>query len=555
MTDTTPVDVIVKIKDRTTAKLKNIERKIEKLQGNIGLFVVVADGELDDALLKKLALEKNTTSTHTQKIREVRIPDHSSGIISSQRSQQINKRLADMRSIRDLKLPDYSTAFLSGTRGGQIDQFFRDSKRLPKKDLRDAAGLPDTEFRPGRKVGGKATRAQMMDRFIYSYNRSKMDKENFELGLPSIGLPEHTKRRKNAGSRRRTIGRAMYGIHSFSDKIGSAFNKVKPTMYRWMNLIAALLPSLIVMGGHLLGIAAAMGSVALAGGAIVGMGLLGMGDSLAESARLSRERIDELKNSLFDVLQPTASTFTPIMDRLFDQLPGDLSTIMPSIGGLDVFEDTVSSSMRGLIEWTGEFITAMVSLEPIISQLSERFGALFGRGLIDMFRWLTTETGRNQELFMDLGAVLINIGETIWNLSIGVSKVVADLRPLFAIISMISKVLKHDFIVGLIETIALTYAVSRAITAATVAWKALTLAISTNPLGLLAVGASLLAYKTILEPGLAPTAGPQPSPVGGGSGGNTFIYNDHGGNQIEDFREIAEGTYTDMTVSAEYTTR
>jgi len=66
-------------------------------------------------------------------------------------------------------------------------------------------------------------------------------------------------------------------ITGFTKKVRKAI----PSMSVFYNLLAALIPILIVAGTQALGVAAAMGAVAVAGASIIGLGLIGHGDDMA----------------------------------------------------------------------------------------------------------------------------------------------------------------------------------------------------------------------------------------------------------------------------------
>jgi len=237
------------------------------------------------------------------------------------------------------------------------------------------------------------------------------------------------------------------------DAFGSKLRRLKPTMGKYMQLLAALIPIVAALGTQFLGVAAAMGSVAVAGGAIMGLGLLGHGESMADSFAQAKEQIRSLKEELFQVAQPTMQQFAPIQSRMFDAIPERLDGVFEEIEGLTVYEDTLFELGSALAGGMEESVDIIVENEQAISQLTTRFGGLIGSGLLDFFEWLIQAASENQQLIINLGSSLLSLAAIAYNLSMAISRIVSAFRPLFEIIATVTGFLNNKFIVGLLVAV------------------------------------------------------------------------------------------------------
>lgn len=198
--------------------------------------------------------------------------------------------------------------------------------------------------------------------------------------------------------------------------------RVIPSMRMWYELLAALLPLLIAVGVNALGVAAAMGSIGVAGASLIGLGLLGHGNTLAESMEEAKQQVQELKENLFSVFQPTASLFAPIQERFFQRLPEYTLPVAIEMREFTQFEDILNSGTEGFFEWLAEGIEIINEYGPALEQLSMRFGRALGDVTLDGLRWLFDEALQNQDLLVKLGSMFIKIGGIIYNLSLIIAK-------------------------------------------------------------------------------------------------------------------------------------
>jgi hypothetical protein len=248
------------------------------------------------------------------------------------------------------------------------------------------------------------------------------------------------------------------------DKITDSFRKAIPNMQMWWNIIGALLPALGAFAVQAAGVAAAMGSVAVAGGAVLGLGLIGHGDSMSEAFGNAKETLSELKTELFQTMQPTAQLFAPITDRFFDKVPGQVDKIADSMEGLTAYEGILNSMLEGGADVIARFFNILVRNEDIISDMASKFGAVLGDTLLNLFEWLLQTGYENMDMLMRLGRSLGMIAVTLFNVFMLVGRATAMLVPFFEILAGVSELLNNSFFSGIFAIIAgifiLTTAVS-----------------------------------------------------------------------------------------------
>lgn len=311
------------------------------------------------------------------------------------------------------------------------------------------------------------------------------------------------------------------------DKVESKLSGLKPTMGKYMQLLAAVLPVALALGTQLLGVAAAMGSVAAAGGALIGLGLLGHGESMAGSFAQAKEQMAGLKREMFETFQPTMQQFAPIQARAFDAIPDAMGGIAETMEGLQRYEGTLFNLGGALAGGFEEAIAIIVQNEKAISQLSTRFGGLIGSGLLQFFDWLIRSASQNQQLLVKMGGDMLMMAGAAYNLAMAVTKIVSTFSPMFEIILAISRLLNNDFIAGMASAIGWIYAVTKAgyamfsmMQALQAASLSLSSVLMRTGVGALLVGGGYLASQLMM-----PDTGM--TDVSGGSGGGQTVYNDN----------------------------
>jgi hypothetical protein len=224
-----------------------------------------------------------------------------------------------------------------------------------------------------------------------------------------------------------------------------------------MQLIAAILPMVIALGTAVLGLAAAMGTVAAAGAGMVGLGLMGFEDT--------EKRIKKFKEELRTVFDPLTKAFKPIADSFLSQLPSMLSDVAAEMKNLPVFKDTFFQAVRTLIGAVENLIQNFVALEPIISQLTERFTGMIASGIVDFLTWLVKEAYRNQDAMVDLGRIFAKIIAIIYKLSKVLSSLVINFEFVLDAILAVAEGLQNDFAMGFLKAISYAYALGKALKA------------------------------------------------------------------------------------------
>jgi hypothetical protein len=334
--------------------------------------------------------------------------------------------------------------------------------------------------------------------------------------------------------------------------LGSVLRKVRPTMGKYMQLLAALIPVAVALGAQVLGLAAAMGSVAVAGGAILGLGLIGHADSMAGSVQNAKQEFRELKGELFETFQPAAQEFAPIQSEFFDRAPDMLSGVADEIEGFTQFDDTLfdlGEAFGGGLEEVAEIINENGES---VSQLTERFAGLIGSGAIEFFQWMLRMIAENQELMSGLGRDVMKLAVVAYNLSMVIAKLVVIFSPLFDLLVFISNLLNNELFLGLLTVISAMLVLGKTVSVLyglVTGFSALSTIVSNAMLmmmgyemtalqataatlglaaavGVLTAGLSVLAGMAISSGVIGPSISARNYDEGvGGSGGN--VYNDN----------------------------
>ncbi|UFK26342.1 tape measure protein [Hardygib1 virus] len=218
-----------------------------------------------------------------------------------------------------------------------------------------------------------------------------------------------------------------------------------PSMAKWWQLIALALPALIAFAVQASGVATSMLAMAGAGAAFIGLGLVGHGNSMAESWRNAQQQLSQLKEDLYETFLPSMQTFAPIQDAFFDMLPVELGKVndaLQSLAGTS-YQYALFDGLRGVTGWISELIYSMRDLDSIATQVTMRFGGIIGTKVIDFFEWATIEAYRNQESLIKLGGVIMSVIEIIYNLSTIFAHLVIMLSPVIDAVVWLTQVLSQ----------------------------------------------------------------------------------------------------------------
>jgi hypothetical protein len=253
---------------------------------------------------------------------------------------------------------------------------------------------------------------------------------------------------------------AFKGLSNSKSRLGAKFRKFRPTMGKYMQLLAAIIPVAVGLGVQLLGVASAMGAVGAAGAAIMGLGLLGHGESMSGSFAQAKQQLQQLKREMFDMAQPAMQQFAPIQARMFDAIPEGLEGVFEEMEGLAQFEGLLFSLGGSLADGLERAVKIINDNDKAIRDLTKTFGQMLGGGLLDFFEFLIQSAYRNKQLIIDLGGALVTLAKVGYDVSMAVSRIVAALTPLFAGLKWISGLLNNRLILGMLTAITVGYLLS-----------------------------------------------------------------------------------------------
>lgn len=267
----------------------------------------------------------------------------------------------------------------------------------------------------------------------------------------------------------RRARRMRHRVDALSDSMGNfgaTIRRAMPTMRRWWALLGFILPVLIAVAVQALGVAAALGAVAVAGAAVLGLGLLGWGDDLSSSLREAKEQLKDLAEGLHSAIQPAAQAFAPVQSQIFDMLPGEVGRVASEMRGLTSFSGILIDSTRGLVRWFGSFFDMLIRLEPVIEQLTRRFGNILGEGIINFFEALIMEGFRSQDTLIRIGRALSLVIQLVFNLSVVFSNLLAAFNPILHALNEFAKFLRQPLVAGIVTAVGvfglLTFALGKA---------------------------------------------------------------------------------------------
>jgi hypothetical protein len=250
--------------------------------------------------------------------------------------------------------------------------------------------------------------------------------------------------------------------------------KLMPSMRTWMNMVAAIVPMLITLAAGALGVAAAFGALAVAGAGIIGLGLLGWGDSMSESLQNVKREAQQMGSELFGVFQPVSNAFQPILEDWMEGIPHAMQGLVDPLKGLTVFEDELESAGGGLIGWIAEALELMSSMDEMIGQIAMRFGEAIGDTLLKLFAGLINEVYKNQDAYMNLGAILVDLIVILFEISKTISFVIAQFKPFFDVATALVSLLANKWTVAVLTAIGAVLALEAALTVLGAAYAGIT---------------------------------------------------------------------------------
>lgn len=391
-------------------------------------------------------------------------------------------------------IPDFEDV-TRGTEGG-TDLIDIDAAKEAKRQASEA--LQEGVLGEERSVGGydftdfnSDARAQSDIQFGELMGQTRGD--GFQMDFGRSGSTADILKDTNIGKKLDNIddlGDAFDGLGDAQSGLKTKLRNLFPTMGKYMQLLAALIPVAVALGTQLLGVAAAMGAVGAAGAGIIGLGLLGHADSLQGSMAQAKQQVKDLKKEMFDVAQPVMQQFAPIQARAFDALPEGMGGITEEMEGLADYEGTLFELGGALAGGFEEFFSIINDNRQAISNLTSTFGGIIGSGLLKFFEWLIQTASQNEQLIHDLSASLISLAETAYNLSMAIGRIVAAFQGVFTVLSVLTSFLNNKYVVGLLSSIAVM---------ATMAF--MFMKVSLMAWGLVSAVSSLVTFLSILGGG------------------------------------------------------
>lgn len=224
----------------------------------------------------------------------------------------------------------------------------------------------------------------------------------------------------------------------------SIISRFTPNIMMVWNALAAMIPVIVSLAAAAIGLAGAFGALATAGAAVVGAGLLGWGDTFGENMDNLTEQLEQLGSRLFDVMQPAATTFQPILQDWLEGAPRQLERLVGPMQELTVFADALSAAGAGFIGWIADVINSMVAMEDMIEQIALRFGEVAGGFLISFFENMIEFAYQNQEALINLSSSLRTLFGALLDISMAVAAVLSTMSPFIEIIGFLAGLLNTD---------------------------------------------------------------------------------------------------------------
>lgn len=278
------------------------------------------------------------------------------------------------------------------------------------------------------------------------------------------------------------------GIRKLNQRVNASFrrmlqqiNRLRPNMMQLWNVMAAAIPIIVTLGAAAIGLAAALGTVATAGVAILGLGLLGWGDSFSESIQNVQQEAMKLGRTLFSVLQPAADVAQPVLMEWMQGAPRQVQKIVGPLKELiQAFDAPLGRMGAGVMDWIADVIDAMTSMRGMIVQILSRFGRIAGEFLIEWLANMIEFAFENQEALIRMARAVRLLFRWLLKISMVVVAVLAAFSPLLEILDPLVDMITNKYVAGIITAIITSLALTTAVTSLAAALKGLTFAAVAN---------------------------------------------------------------------------
>jgi hypothetical protein len=239
------------------------------------------------------------------------------------------------------------------------------------------------------------------------------------------------------------------GIDALGNEMGNidgVLRKFKPSLGKYMQLLAAIIPIAVALAPALLGVAGAMGAVAASGAAFIGLGLLGHAQSFEGAMADAQERVRGLKRDLFDTFQPAMQSFAPIQARAFDAIPQALDPIAEKMEELTVFEGAFFRMGSMLANGLEMSLGIILANQNAVENLATSFTRLVSTGLLEFFNFLFKAADNNKNLLVDIGSDFASLIGAAYNFTVAITRVISAFSPLVTIVYALSELLRNDLL-------------------------------------------------------------------------------------------------------------
>lgn len=258
--------------------------------------------------------------------------------------------------------------------------------------------------------------------------------------MPNIGAFDGLPRRRT------NLQDSIDGINDKFRNLGRTLDRIRPSIMDWWQVVAVLIPVMITLGAALVGVIAALSGMAVAAGALIGIGIIGWGDSAAESMQELRMEMGRLKEELFAATRPAATEFAPIARGFIRGIPEQVARLNDELVRLTAFEQGLSAAGGGLIGWAEEALTVIADMQQQIVQVALRMGQALGSTLIDLLSFGLQELYKNQDAYTQLAKAFIDIIAILFNLSKAITFALSQFEPFLNIIVALTGWMGNRFV-------------------------------------------------------------------------------------------------------------
>jgi hypothetical protein len=267
------------------------------------------------------------------------------------------------------------------------------------------------------------------------------------------------------------------GLFSLPDDIGAdeatqglrrmakALDNLRPSLRTFTNIVALGLPLLISLAGAAVGLAAALGAVGTGLAAIVGVGLLGWGDSATQSLKNVRKAAVETGKDILNVFQPLGNQFQPVLEDWLAGAPNLARQLVDPLERMLVFADDLEAMGQGLVEWTVDVLNVMASMEKQAVSVAQRAGSAFGSFIIDALSAMLREVNRNQDAYVKIGSILVDFAVILFNVFKTITFVVANFKAFFDVLAAATNILGGKVASSFLTFIAILFVAEAALLA------------------------------------------------------------------------------------------